>query len=345
MYALAQEEEDEVSDEECDLHAFAESLREQWQENLVGFLRAANLLAMAKERLPTLFWKLVDEHCPFGRRMAYILLDIAAYKRFHTADLDLDDPRHVKRISVLPTPVGTLWELTHLSPAAFEQAVRRGDIHPGIRRKDAKRLVRGVQQGERIARAAKQNVGTDVSLWVADPPWAVSYSVPYETMLTKDICELRLGGDGRASRNLKDPTVAEASAQCAAIGLWAVEELLFDAELVLASWGFEMLRPKIIWNKESHARAGSAALMQHEYLLIGVRGGAFVLDGCKPPSVVSAPRAGLANSEKPARFHTMLEEMFPLLRNRVELFARRSPPEGWRGWGNQNPGARKLRAA
>ena len=154
------------------------------------------------------------------------------------------------------------------------------------------------------------------------------------------------GHGGESSTDPRVPSIAEASAPNAAIGLWAIEELLHEAEEVLDAWGFRMLSPRIIWDKGSHVRAGQAALMQHEYLLIGVsKNGALVPVMNKPPSVIQGISRRSCHSQKPTRFHDILRDMFPMYENRVELFARRRPPEGWRGWGNQYPGDAKPRRA
>lgn len=317
---------------------YTAAILDNWEQSVNKLLGCGRMLLCARHGEHALphgqFTKMVEERLPFGLRTAQILMKVAADQRISDASRD----------SRLPPHVATLYELTRLDDHTFKNSLTDGRIHPLMERKDARSLVLKNLTQERHKRAAKQNVGTGVSLWLADPPWDPTFRLPYDTMSIQAIKNLRMRPDGNASVDPKYPSVADASAPCAAIGLWAIDEMLHEAEEVLAAWGFEMLNPRIIWDKGSHARSGRAALMQHEYLLIGVRGGAMPVWLDK--SVKMFPRAGLKNSQKPVEFHAMLQKMFPLLNERMELFARRTPPDGWRGWGNQNPGpARKLLAA
>jgi N6-adenosine-specific RNA methylase IME4 len=322
---------------------YVAAITDAWEHTVNNLISCGNLLIGAKEEHPGAFHKMVENKLPFGIRTAQILMRIASDPRIVRANHDSCD---TGRPLLLPNHVGTLHELTRLDDATFKSALARGVIHPEMERKDARGLVLKTMAQQRLATAAKQNVGNDVSLWLADPPWPTTYEVPYKTMSISDIKNLRLGPNGRSSNDAKHPTVKRASAKCAAIGMWAVEELLHEGEEVLQAWGFDLLLPRIIWDKGSHVRPGRAALMQHEYLLVGVRGGA--VPTWLPKSVITVPRSGLKNSQKPVEFHATLQKMFPLLINRVELFARRTPPTGWRGWGNQYPGdapAKSRRAA
>lgn len=318
------------------LEWYVTTIREAWQRSIRRFLQTGRLLLDAKEgpdKLPHgQFGEMIRDLLPFGQRTAEKLMAIARDRR-------ISDSTHE---SLMPRHVETLWLLTKLPAATFKKALVSGKINAEMTRKDAGSLLYKVQATKRLATAAKQNVGNDISLWIADPPWQTSFALPYDTMPLQAIKEMRLGPNGRASTNPKHPTVAEASAPCAAIGLWAIDELLYEAEEVLAAWGFKMLTPRIIWQKHQ-GNIGEAAFHRHEYFLIGVRGGA--VPTSKPNSVVTPPPGKLNHSQKPLHFHSMLKTMFPLLIERIELFARRTPPDGWRGWGNQNPGPRKLRAA
>jgi N6-adenosine-specific RNA methylase IME4 len=271
-------------------------------------------------------------HMPFGKGMREMYMRIASNKNLMNA----------QHVALLPPYVGTLDQLEKLPDRDFKQALERGHIFPEMKRSDARSLYLKTLKQERIKKAAAQNVGTEISLWLADPPWDPTFRLPYATMELEDIKNLRLGDDGEASTDPKYRTVAEASARCAAIGMWAIDELLHQAEEVLEAWDFKLLTPRIIWHKGSHANEGRAAYHAHEYLLIGVRGGAEVKQ--KFDSVVPIPRTSLKNSEKPVRFYSMLEEMFPYLTKRKELFARRYQP-GWSGWGNEYPGEPKKDVA
>jgi N6-adenosine-specific RNA methylase IME4 len=310
---------------------YVAQILDAWQSTVEGILDCGKVLVHAKDQLDHGRWlkMLGHDHMPFGVGMVRIFMRIARNK-------NITNEQHVAH---LPPRIGTLNELAKLKDAEFEKALASGKIHPLMERSDARSLYLKTLKHERLRRAAEQNVGTETSLWLVDPPWRTSFKLPYPTMSLSAIMNLRMRPDGQASTDPKYPSVPEASARCAAIGLWAIDELLPEAEGVLAKWEFKMLRPRIIWDKGSHVRPGTAALMRHEYLLIGVRGGAEPF--WKDDSVIRKPHAGLKNSEKPAYFHELLAKMFPLLIQRRELFARRVMP-GWNGWGNQYPQASSV---
>jgi N6-adenosine-specific RNA methylase IME4 len=210
-----------------------------------------------------------------------------------------------------------------------------------MHRREAVALLMKTQRVERARRAAKQNVGRqEFNLLICDPPWPVRYDkwdAPYRPMSLDSIIDLHLGPNGRATKVTSDPSVAQAMAPCAAIGLWAIEDTIdFAKNTLLPAWGFEHLRPTIIWHKlgQTRPRPSGCAFPAHEYFLVGARGGAAPV--WFPRSVVTVDRTGLAHSEKPGDFHDMLRKMFPLLVNRLELFAR-ARRDGWRGWGDEYP--------
>jgi N6-adenosine-specific RNA methylase IME4 len=299
-----------------------------WASSLAGFIACGRLLIAAKKDLGHgAFLAMVERQLPFGPRMAQKLMRVAS------------DPRIAKANpgSLLPPSPTTLHELSRLDDLTFRRALANGSIHPEMTRRDAGGLVHKAHRVKRLSRAAEQNVGKGVSLWLCDPPWPVEFDVPYRTMSLARIRSLRLGPDGRASKNHAHPSIAEASAARSAIAMWTIDPFLFDAESIMGSWGYELLLPRIIWHKSPHVRAGGSSLGMHEYLLVGVKGGA--RPSWLPTSVITiSRRGGQRNSEKPAEFHGILTKMFPLLIERCELFARRATP-GWRGWGDQYPGA------
>jgi hypothetical protein len=188
---------------------------------------------------------------------------------------------------------------------------------------------------ERQRVAADQNVGHGgASLLLVDFPWPLP-GLPYPTLSIPRIRNLHLGADGHASTDPAHPTIAQATAPCCAMGMFAVDQLLFTAQLIGEEQGFTLLFPRIILNKRPHTHVGQAALCASEYLLLFVKGGAMPLPPL-PNSVLRYSRAGLMHSEKPVGIRDMLERMFPYLDNRLELFARQRVP-GWKGWGNEYP--------
>lgn len=174
----------------------------------------------------------------------------------------------------------------------------------------------------------------------ADPPWQYAseqhgkaseeYSkigqdtvlaTHYPSMATEAICAL---------------PVRELAAENAVLFIWTTSPKLFEAADVIKAWGFTY-KASIVWDKVKH-NVGHYVSVRHEFLLIATRG------SCQPDSktlhdsVVSIERT--EHSVKPAYFRELIDEMYtPRGNDRIELFARGVLPDGWQGWGNEQPGA------
>lgn len=174
----------------------------------------------------------------------------------------------------------------------------------------------------------------------ADPPWLYTaeqhgkgsdqYSkigqdtvlaTHYPSMPTEAICAL---------------PVKDIAADDAVLFIWTTSPKLFETADVIKAWGFTY-KASIVWDKIKH-NVGHYVSVRHEFLLIATRG------SCQPDSktlhdsVVSIERT--EHSVKPAYFRELIDEMYtPRGNDRIELFARGELPDGWRGWGNEQPGA------
>lgn len=185
---------------------------------------------------------------------------------------------------------------------------------------------------------------------LADPAWRFeSYS--------------RETGADRAADNhyptstleeIKALGVADIADDDCVLFLWATAPMLPEAIEVMAAWGFAY-KSQVIWRKaeiggaEPHNQGRldrghySAGLVlgtgywfrnAHEILLVGTRGNLPApAPGEQWPSVIDA--APLRHSEKPIRFHDLIEAYFPNL-PKIELNARRAR-DGWDLWGNEAP--------
>jgi hypothetical protein len=71
---------------------------------------------------------------------------------------------------ILPAAVTTLYELTHLDPDEFDQAVEIGAVHPDMRRRDAHELVHAVTASSALAWNGE--VHPVLAIWPAYEPWA-----------------------------------------------------------------------------------------------------------------------------------------------------------------------------
>jgi Protein of unknown function (DUF3102) len=99
-----------------------------WRSSIEGLLECGRLLAAAKEALPHgEFQNMVERDLPFGPRTAQRLMAIAA------------DPRLAKatHASLLPNSWDTLYELTRLDDATFQQRIADGSIYPEMGRTEA----------------------------------------------------------------------------------------------------------------------------------------------------------------------------------------------------------------
>ena len=164
----------------------------------------------------------------------------------------------------------------------------------------------------------------------ADPPWQYSNSGMqdnyghaerhYPTMPTEEIAAL---------------PVADLALDDAVLFLWATAPMLPDALKVMAAWGFEY-KTQAVWHKQRH-NYGYYVAVEHENLLIGVRGSCPPDIEERPPSVFTAKRSA-RHSEKPEEFRHLVDRLYPH-GPRLELFAR-SERDGWGAWGNELAGER-----
>ncbi len=160
----------------------------------------------------------------------------------------------------------------------------------------------------------------------ADPPWRYenppiggsnrSIENQYSTMDLDEICALG---------------VDSVAAEDAMLFLWVTAPKLAECFQVIDAWGFTY-RTCMVWVKDKIGM-GYHARNKHEILLIGKRGELPPPDeSARPASVVNAPR--LQHSAKPDEFYEIIEQMYPDA-NRLELFLRGEPREGWDGWGDE----------
>lgn len=162
----------------------------------------------------------------------------------------------------------------------------------------------------------------------ADPPWRYrnkpngrSPESHYPTMKTEDICAL--------------PVQALAAEDCA-LFLWVTMPMLFEAQKVLAAWGFRYKTVAFVWVKQNRKGSGIFWGMGYwtranaELCLLATRG--------RPQrraknihQVIISPVE--EHSKKPEEARQRIEALLGEV-PRLELFARRPSP-GWDVWGNE----------
>jgi N6-adenosine-specific RNA methylase IME4 len=119
---------------------------------------------------------------------------------------------------------------------------------------------------------------------------------------------------------------------------WTTDRHLWDgsAKAVLDAWGFER-RANMVWHKP-HIGLGAFARNQHEQLIIGVRGNFPAPESHLRNATVFSGEAWCdQHSAKPNRLYELIEQSYPGIAPRLELFARQKR-DGWDGYGWEYPG-------
>ena len=164
------------------------------------------------------------------------------------------------------------------------------------------------------------NTGAKFSTVYADPPWAygnqgtrAATDSHYVTMSVVEIAAL---------------PVKEVMLDSGHLHLWTTNAFLFDAKTVLEAWGFEY-RSCFVWVKPQMG-IGNYWRVSHEFLILGVRGGARTFKDKSLMSWMALDRTD--HSRKPEPVRMMIERASP--GPYLELFGRR-PVEGWSVMGNE----------
>jgi N6-adenosine-specific RNA methylase IME4 len=231
-----------------------------------------------------------------------------------TIDRDVggNPPRGAKKGSKIK---GAITGIGGNPPVSGDEAARV--VARAERVKDQQRSV-----SERTAKIAfnAQKLGK-FSLILADPPWDDEFGASnrsienhYPTMKFEDILALPVG---------------EIAHEQAMLFLWATPSMIEMALTTAKTWSFEY-RTQLIWAKPSIG-LGKYVRQRHEILLICRRGDhpAPLAENLQD-SVIEAPRS--EHSAKPEVFHEIIERMYPEA-ERVELFRRGPPRQGWSAWG------------
>jgi hypothetical protein len=108
---------------------WANRIAAAWQSSIDGILETGRLLMEAKKLIPHGdFERMIENELPFKKRTAQRLMAISKDKRI------------ASHATLLPASWYTLWELTRLEDAQFEQGIKAGEINPGMERADVARL-------------------------------------------------------------------------------------------------------------------------------------------------------------------------------------------------------------
>lgn len=163
----------------------------------------------------------------------------------------------------------------------------------------------------------ESSLGT-FSVIYADPPWDYmgELAVGYPCMSVKEICEM---------------PISQISADDAVLFMWCSSSLLPEAVEVVSAWGFKF-KTSAVWDKDFTGQ-GTYFRQGHEVLIIATKGCVpEVPYDARPSSVLKFKRR--EHSRKPDEMYQIIDGMYPEL-NKIELFCRGLPAQGWVGWGNE----------
>jgi len=163
----------------------------------------------------------------------------------------------------------------------------------------------------------ESSLGT-FSVIYADPPWDYmgELAVGYPCMSVQEICDMPIN---------------QISTEDAVLYMWCSSSLLPEALQVVGAWGFKF-KTSAIWDKDFSGQ-GTYFRQGHEVLMIATKG--FVPEvpyDARPSSVLKFKRR--EHSRKPSEMYQIIDDMYPEL-NKIELFCRGVPAQGWAGWGNE----------
>jgi N6-adenosine-specific RNA methylase IME4 len=263
-------------------------------------IRVGELLAEAKAQLQHGKWlPWLEANVEFNRQTA------ANYLRIYTRRLEFEN---VQGIVHLTDAYALLAKDADKQQKAEARAKRRADFQQRL-------LLGGLQNGT-------LPLPGPFEIILADPPWR------YQGVTTTP--------DRIIEQHYPTCTVAEICAHCpdvalnAVLFLWATAPLLPEALEVMDAWGFRY-KTNAVWDKEKIGM-GYWFRIQHEHLLVGIRG-----DVSVPPEEVRISSVfrerRTQHSRKPLAVYEWLELAFPF-KSKLEMYCR-TPRHGWACWGNE----------
>lgn len=268
---------------------WSEKITAAWREGFEAILKTGQMLIDAKADLQHGdYIAMISRDLPFGRRTAHRLAAIAA-------DSKISNGTHA---SHLPPSWMTLYELTRLTPEAFEAKIADGSINPGIERKD-------VASWNRVASRERDQLRVQelaprpgkYRTIIIDPPWdygdlsIAGRAAPlYATMTHEELLALT-------------PQMMEWAEDNCHLYLWATNNFVLRAGELMAAWGFSY-KTMLTWIKP-RIGLGSYFRNSTEQILFGVRGELRTRSD-SIPTHFEAPVGD--HSEKPDRFYEIVVE-------------------------------------
>ena len=162
-----------------------------------------------------------------------------------------------------------------------------------------------------------------------DPPWHYTQAMHNKFESTS---ELKNHYDTMTEQELCDMKVSSITKDNCLLFMWATGPQMKTAINVGEVWGFEYITFAYVWDKK-RVNPGSYTMSQCEYVILFRKGKIPKPRGSKNEKQLVSVKRG-KHSAKPYQIIHSITKMFPT-QDKIELFARVKPLDGWDYWGNQ----------
>ena len=324
-------------DENLDLDEVYDFVRpkivEAWRATKDSVFETGNWLVAAKAATEHGDWGEFVKTLPFNSSTAEKLRNIAACEVFQKQEV----------YKILPTSWGTLDVLRGYAekhPDLFMKLVEEGKIHTKTSRDGCRALfvkpnTKPASKSSPKSVFAKTETGKVLvdlvekeekfgTLYI-DPPWNAGKGTKYDTNIPAEYSTM-------SQTELLDmaKTVDALAADDAHLFLWALSGNLPAALEYMKACGFEY-KANLIWVKPTPTNLGSYFGVQHEHLLVGIKGKPEAFGGEGAPSSIFSCERG-KHSHKPDGIRDIIDATNSS--DKIELFAREINA-GWVSWGNE----------
>jgi N6-adenosine-specific RNA methylase IME4 len=320
-----------VPPEQCRILALLESGRDA-----IAQARTADEVKLIRDQAQTAYYFLKQREYSFDAQQDAAEIKVRAERRLGqlVAKLKTEQGGNF----VLPPGVLRIeshrWQkLAALSDDQFEDHVKETrEAHKEVTTQGVYRLARSLERKTEQHKGHPENGCTVADLRrliadgrkfgtiYADPPWRydnqgtrAATDNHYVTMTIEDLAAL---------------PIADLAAEKSHLHLWTTDSFLEPAIALLKGWGYER-RQTFIWCKPQLG-IGNYWRSNHEYMLLGIRGGLTFADDTATLSYIELDRT--KHSAKPLEVRRLVEKVSP--GPRLELFGRECV-DGWVVWGNQ----------